>query len=175
MEEEIIEIFERVTERYEIPVRIGSRCESNTYYHVDDLSEGDVETCGQYIADRIIKVCQPVLPELLIQLEGSRTGLAEILAKELAPAGEELEIIQYHKISTGNGVSQRIKNSKVALVNDVITTARSCIETHTKITMMGSSILCWAALIDRTFGPGPVPVVASHTGEPITLLEEKFI
>ena len=38
--------------------------------------------------------------------------------------------------------------------------------------MLGSTVLCWASLVDRTFGPGPVPVVAAFTGEPVTMLEE---
>lgn len=172
--DEIKEIFARITERYEIPVRIGSRCEATTYYRVDSLVPSDLEICASYIADRIRNVCHPHQPELLIQLPGSYTGLVEILSQELAAPGETLEVLPYEKIVPGNGVTKRIKNTPVVLVNDVITTARSCVEAHTKVTMMGASILCWAALIDRTFGPGPVPVITAFTGEPVTLLEGKL-
>ena len=171
---EIREIFQRITERYQIPVRIGSRCEATTYYRVDALMPSDLEVCASYIAERILKVCHPHHPELLVQLPGSYTGLVEILSKELAAPGETLEVLPYEKILPGNGVTKKIKNTPVVLVNDVITTARSCVEAHTKITMMGASILCWAALIDRTFGPGPVPVITAFTGEPVTLLESKL-
>ena len=165
---ELRDIFEGVTERYMVPVRIGSRCEANVFYRVEDLSSKDVETCARYIADRIVNVCSPQLPQVIINLPGSFTGLAQTLATELAPPGETLEVIQLDDLTNS---PRSLKGSQVLLVNEVITTARSCLEAHTRVTMLGATIPCWAALIDRTFGPGPVPVVASFTGEPVTLIE----
>lgn len=169
--EEIREIFQKITEFYSVPIRVGSRCEASVYYRVEDLSSDDVETCAQYVAQRALKVVAPSLPHFLLNLPGSYTGLAQILARELAPPGETLEVLNYEDLSGGNGKTGRLKGANIVLVNDVITTARSCLEAHTKMTMIGASVTCWAALIDRTFGPGPVPVVASFTGEPVTLLE----
>lgn len=166
------EIFEAITERYQSPVRIGSRCESRVYYRVEDLSRRDVESCAEYIAERVQKVCSPILPNVLIALPGSFSGLAEILSRELAAPGETLEVISIDQISGSNGRSSHLKGAYAMLVNDVITTARSCLEVHTKATVIGASVLCWAALIDRTFGPGPVPVIASFTGEPVRLLDD---
>lgn len=171
-EQDTKQIFKRITERYQNPIRVGSRCEANTYYRVEDLTEEDVETCGEYIVQRVQKVCHPNYPSVLIRMPGSYTGLATYLSKELAPPGESLQIITLDKLVPGNGVSKIIKNTTAALVNDVITTARSCIEAHTRVTMMGGTVLCWLALIDRTFGPGPVPVITAFTGEPVTLLEK---
>ena len=80
-----------------------------------------------------------------------------------------LDQIELEKIEQGNGIRKVLKDRPVVLVNDVITTGKSCLEAHNATTLMGGTVLCWAALIDRTFGPGPVPVVAAFTGEPITL------
>lgn len=171
MTSEIREIFQGITERFEVPIRIGGRCEANVFYRVDCLDERDLKVLAGYVAERIVKVCQPALPEKLINLPGGYTELATFLSTELAPAGEALEVIAYEELNPHNGNSHALKGSQVILVNDVITTARSCLEAHTQVTMMGASVLCWAALVDRTFGPGPVPVVAAFTGEPVTLLE----
>ena len=165
------EIFAAVTERYQMPVRIGSRCEASVFYRVEELSEPDLNTCANYVAERIVKVCSPAQPHVIIDMPGSFTGFAEVLSHVLAPAGETLEVLQLQQINGGNGHGSKVKGKNIVLVNDVITTARSCLEAHTRVTMMGANILCWAALIDRTFGPGPVPVVAAFTGEPVTLLE----
>lgn len=165
-------IFERITEYYEVPIRVGSRCEAKVYYRIEDLSYEDITICAEYIGERILKVCSPNAPQIMINLQGSYTELANVLSRELSYNNETLEVFHLNQISGGNGHGPRIKGANVILVNDVITTARSCLEAHTKITMMGASILCWAALIDRTFGPGPVPVVAAYTGEPVRLLEE---
>lgn len=169
---EIQEIFEKITDRYEVPIRVGGRCEANVFYRVDCLAQDELELLAGYVADRIIKVCQPTLPQILINLPGGYTDFASCLASELAPHGEELELLDYADIDPQNGSGSRLKGAPVILINDVITTARSCLEAHTRITMMGAGILCWGALVDRTFGPGPVPVVASFTGEPVTLLED---
>jgi hypothetical protein len=169
--DDIKDIFGRITEHHSMPLRVGSRCEASVYYRVEDLTGEDVQACAEFLSERILKVCSPALPHFLVNLRGSFTGLATMLAKELAPPGESLEILELEQINSGNGVSARVKGANLILVNDVITTARSCLEAHTRVTMMGGAILCWAALIDRTFGPGPVPVVAAFTGEPVTLLE----
>ena len=169
--ESIKEIFSQITEFHSVPIRVGSRCEASVYYRVEDLRSKDVVSCAEFLSDRIVKVCSPTLPHMLVNLRGSFTGLADLLAKELAPPGESLEVLDLEQINAGNGVAARVKNANILLVNDVITTARSCLEAHTKVTMMGGQVLCWATLIDRTFGPGPVPVVAAFTGEPVTLLE----
>jgi len=170
--DQIKEIFLKVTERYSVPVRVGSRCEAHSFYRVDNLTTEDVEVCAGYVADRVIKVCSPNLPVKIINLPGGYTGLADWLSRELAPPGEELEVIPFGKLEPANGKSASIRGVNVVLVSDVITTARSCLEAHTKVTMLGSTVLCWASLVDRTFGPGPVPVVAAFTGEPVTMLEE---
>lgn len=172
MEEEIKEIFAKITEHYEVPLRLSSRCEAKVYYRVEDLTSDDVDLCAEYIASRILKIGHPGLPNIIINLHGNFTGLAATLSRELAPAGEALDVITLEQVEAGNGVAGRLRGSNVVLVNDVITTARSCLEAHTKITLMGASVMCWACLVDRTFGPGPVPVVAAFTGAPINLLEE---
>jgi len=169
---DIRQIFQKITERYSVPVRVGSRCEAHVFYRVENLSTEDLETCAQYVADRVIKVCNPNLPQKIINLPGGYTGLADWLSRELAPRGEELEVIPYGKLEPANGKSSSIKGLNVLLVSDVITTARSCLEAHTKVTLLNASVLCWASLVDRTFGPGPVPVVAAFTGDPVTLLEQ---
>ena len=172
MEEEIRRIFESISEHHDEPVRLGSRCESQVYYHVVDLSSEDLAMCARYVAERILNVCHPHSPDFLVELPDGYTGFARLLARELAPPGEELEVIDLKKIDPKNGMRKRLKNASVILVNDVITTARSCVEAHTLMTVNGASVLCWATLIDRTFGPGPVPVVAAFNGAPVRLLEE---
>ena len=169
---EIRDIMDEITEHYSTPIRIGSRCEADVFYRVEDMEDSDLEVCANYVADRIMKVCSPNLPSYLISLFGSYTEFPKILAGELAPPGEMLEVFQINDQSLSNGKGEKLKNANVILVSDVITTARSCLEAHTKITMIGAQILCWASLIDRTFGPGPVPVVSAHTGAPVQMLEE---
>lgn len=171
MEREIKEIFERITEHHSIPLRIGSRCEAHTYYRIEDLGSDDIELCAGYIAERIYKVCQEQSPDILISLPGSYTGLGPELAKALSTTSESLPLLELDKINI-TAKKAELKGKKVLLINDVITTARSCLEAHTKVTMSGAYILSWVALIDRTFGPGPVPVIAAFTGEPVVLLEE---
>ena len=81
-------IMDAITERYDLPIRVGSRCEAQVFYRVEDLSSDDVEECARYIAERVVKVCAPNLPQILLNLPGSYTGLAEALSRELAPPGE---------------------------------------------------------------------------------------
>ncbi|MCC6220747.1 MAG: hypothetical protein IT291_05855 [Deltaproteobacteria bacterium] len=171
MSQEIREIFERVTESYSFPIRVGSRCEAKTFYRVESLTRSDLETCAAYVAERIIKVCYPQKPEKLINLPGGYTAFAEVLSKELCHSSEPLEVLSLSSLNPNNGGVAAVRQKRVVLVNDVITTARSCLEAHSKMTIMGANVMCWAALVDRTFGPGPVPVVAAFTGDPVTLLE----
>ncbi len=171
MEDEIRDLFKEISEFHEAPVRLGSRCESNTYYRVEDLSDSGLALCAQYVSERVFKVCSPNLPSVLITLPGNYTGLGEELSRELCPPGESMEVISLRDIERSDRPANWLKGARAVLVNDVITTARSCLEAHTRITMLGASILCWACLIDRTFGPGPVPVVAAFTGAPVKLLE----
>ena len=170
--EDLKEIIDRVTEHYSTPIRVGSRCEANVFYRVEDLSPDELEIIAEQLAERIINVCSPTMPQLLISLPGSFAGLASVLSKALAPNGESLEVVNVEQLSPGKGRSNWLRGSSVVLVNDVITTARTCLEAHTRATLMGATVLCWAAIIDRTFGPGPVSVVAGITGEPVQLLEE---
>lgn len=172
MEEELRDIFGRITERFQTPLRLSGRCETKVYYHVEDLAPDELYLCAQYIAERVINVCSPLRPELLIKLPGSFTELTEMLSRELGDPEEPLEIMTMPEVEAGNGHGARLKTAKVMLVNDVITTARSCLKAHSQITMMGASVLCWSALIDRTFGPGPVPIVTAFTGEPVQIIGE---
>jgi len=172
MEREIKQIFERISERFEIALRLSNHCETSVYYHVENLSGEELQLCASYIAERVRNVCHPLLPTILVSLSGSYTELPLMLSQELAEGGEPLEVMTLNQLDAGNGHLSRLKNSRTVLVNDVITTARSCLKTHSRITMLGSTVLCWAALVDRTFGPGPVPVVAAFTGEPVTLLQQ---
>lgn len=169
-ESEIIDIFSSITERYEQPLRLSKSCQSNTYYRVEDLKEKELQLCAEYLQDRILKVCYPSLPAILVILKSNFTELAEKLALELAPPGESLEVVELEKIEAGNGIRKVLKGRSVVLVNDVITTGKSCLEAHNATTLMGGVVLCWAALIDRTFGPGPVPVVTAITGDPVVLV-----
>ena len=170
--EDLKDIIDRVPEHYANPIRVGSRCEANVFYRVEDLSPEELEVIAEHLSERIINVCSPTPPQLLISLPGSFAGLARVLSKALAPTGEALEVVNIEQLSPGKGRSNWLRGSNVVLINDVITTARTCLEAHTRATLMGAQVLCWAAIIDRTFGPGPVPVVAGVTGEPVTLLEE---
>ena len=133
------DILEKITERYTSPIKIGSRVEAQTYYRVEDLDEEDTKLLSEVIAERIINVCSPNLPELIIRMPGTYTTLAELLSVELAPPGEEkLDVFEFDRIDPGNGTGSRLKGTPIAIVTDVITTARSCLEAHSQTTMMGS-------------------------------------
>jgi hypothetical protein len=171
--EEINEIFEKVTEVYEEPVPIGGRCESNVYYRVEDLTEDDLNRCAEYVARRIRNVVSPQKPDLFLKLPGGYTFFAERLCavySELYGKDGDLPLEQYVESKLSNGHSEKYKGKNAILVTDVITTARSSLEAHTKATVRGIPVLCWATLIDRTFGPGPVPVVSALTGAPVRML-----
>ena len=170
--EDIRKIFAQITEEYEAPIPIGGRCESNVYYRVEDLTESDLNLCAEYVAERILNVCQGT-PQLILKLPGGYSFFAERLAavfSELIPGVEEIALEQYLDSKIENGQGKKYKGYNTILVTDVITTARSSLEAHTKATLKGIPILCWASLIDRTFGPGPVPVVSAFTGAPVRVL-----
>jgi orotate phosphoribosyltransferase len=86
--------------------------------------------------------------------------------------GKEIPLEQYLESKMSNGHGEKYKGCASILVTDVITTARSSLEAHTRATLRGIPVLCWATLIDRTFGPGPVPVVSAFTGAPVRVLTQ---
>jgi len=171
MTPEIEEIFEKITERFQEPIQIGSRCQSCVFYRVEDLSRKDLEVLAEFLSQRIINICSPVYPKFLVELQGSISGLAKVLADELRAFVPDIAVLPYEKIAAMNGHRSKTRDMNIVLVNDVITTARSCLEAHSSATMRDCSVLCWAALIDRTFGPGPVPIAAALTGFPVELIE----
>lgn len=171
--DDINTIFTRITEEYEEPVPIGGRCESRVYYRVEDLTDEDLNVCAQYVANRMNDLLQPQTPQLFLKLPGGYTFFAERLCaffSELVGDVDEIPLEQYLESKMSNGHGEKYKGANCVIVTDVITTARSSIEAHTKATLRGIPVLCWAALIDRTFGPGPVPVVAAFTGAPVRVL-----
>lgn len=171
--DDISEIFERVTERFPQPVPIGGRCESSVYYRVEALTDRDLDTCAEYVAYRIRNVVQPLTPQLFLKLPGGYTFFAERLCAmytELFGRGGEIPLEQYQESKISNGHGEKYRGKNAILVTDVITTARSSLEAHTRATMRNIPVLCWATLIDRTFGPGPVPVVSAFTGAPVRVL-----
>ncbi|RIL09340.1 MAG: hypothetical protein DCC75_06745 [Proteobacteria bacterium] len=173
--DDIAEIFEKVTENYETPVPIGGRVESNVYYRVEYLSDDDLNLCAEYVARRIRNLVSPQAPQVFLKLPGGYTFFAERLCamySELFPDAGEIPIEQYVESKLSNGHAEKYRGKLAILVTDVITTARSSLEAHTKATLRGIKVVCWATLIDRTFGPGPVPVVSAFTGAPVRVLTQ---
>ncbi len=171
--DDINSIFSRITEEYEEPVPIGGRCESRVYYRVEDLTDDDLNACAEYVAGRINDLLSPQSPQLFLKLPGGYTFFGERLSafySELTNSSDDIPLEQYLESKMSNGHGEKYKGANCVLVTDVITTARSSLEAHTKATLRGIPVLCWAALIDRTFGPGPVPVVAAFTGAPVRVL-----
>jgi hypothetical protein len=171
---EIRSIFEKITERSSDQIfRIGARCESDVYYRVEDLTEEELNVCAEYVVERINNVIYPSKLDIILKLPGGYTFFAERLSaiySERFPAAGEIPIEQYLDSKSSNGSGERWRGKNAILVTDVITTARSSLEAHTKATLKGINVLCWATLIDRTFGPGPVSVVSALTGEPVRML-----
>ncbi|MCX6115692.1 MAG: hypothetical protein NTV65_10840 [Proteobacteria bacterium] len=169
------EIFAKITEEYEEPVPIGGRCESRVYYRVGDLSDAELDACAEYVAGRIKNVVSPQKPQLFLKLPGGYSFFAERLCaiySELYNKGKEVPLEQYMESKMANGHGEKYRGYSSILVTDVITTARSSLEAHTRATLRGVPVLCWATLIDRTFGPGPVPVVSAFTGAPVRVLTQ---
>lgn len=173
--DDICGIFEEVTEVYDTAVPIGSRCESTVFYRTEDLTEEHLNKCAEYVAHRIRNVLQPQDPELFLKLPGGYTFFAERLCaiyQEMYSPNVEIPLEQYLESKLSNGHGEKYRGRNAILVTDVITTARSSLEAHTKATLRSIPVLCWATLVDRTFGPGPVPVVSSFTGAPVQLLTQ---
>ena len=173
--DDLEDIFQRITERYDEPVPIGGRCESTTFYRTEDLSDSDLNLCAEYVAERIRNVTAPSSPELFLKLPGGYSFFAERLCavySELFNGGREIPLEQYLESKLSNGHGEKYKGCSAILVTDVITTARSSPEAHTKATLRGIPVLCWATLIDRTFGPGPVSVVSAYTGASVRVLTQ---
>lgn len=171
--DDVNDLFEKITEKFNDPVPIGGRCESNVYYRVEDLTDADLNMCAEYVAHRIRNVLHPQHPQLFLKLPGGYTFFAERLSavySELYGKGEEIPLEQYLESKLSNGHGEKYKGANAILITDVITTARSSLEAHTKATLRGIPVLAWATLIDRTFGPGPVPVVSAFTGAPVRVL-----
>lgn len=172
MPRSIKDIIARVTEEYEEPIRISRACEAHVFYRVEDLMSDDFEVISELMAERTHNVCSPNKIIYLIQLPGCFTDWTKFLAEELSRIQNlEVTVISLSDLMEHEDLKDKVNGKCSILVNDIITTARSCLEAHSKVTLIGAKILCWAALIDRTFGPGPVPVVAAFTGEPVTLLK----
>lgn len=168
MEHDTKDVFDRITEQYFTPIRIGSRCLSHIFYRVEYITKEELISIARQIAERVSSVCSPQTPELLLSLPGNETDLDKYLAVELGSPESPLKVLQYPSLTKDDRAM--IRHKRVILVNDVITTARSCLEAHSNITMDKASVLCWAALVDRTFGPGPVPVVTAFTGQPVKII-----
>jgi phosphoribosylpyrophosphate synthetase len=166
------ELFEKITERYEVPVKLSKNCESNTFYRVEYLSNEDIASCANYLSNRLLDCISPLEPDILLEMPGSTSGLAKEIAQYLAENHvPEPMILGLDEFNKGNGSASQVKGKNAIIINDVITTGRSCLEAHSKLSLNGAHILAWVALIDRTFGPGPVPVVATLTGDPVNLLD----
>jgi orotate phosphoribosyltransferase len=166
------ELFEKITERFSVPVKLSSHCESTTFYRVEYLTDEDIAYCANYLTGRILDCTSPLEPEFLVQMPGSTLGLSKAIAHAFTEYHlDEPKVLTLEEFNKGNGKASQVKGKNVILINDVITTARSCLEAHSRLALSGAHILAWAALIDRTFGPGPVPVVATLTGDPVQLLD----
>ncbi len=173
--DDVEDIFEKITEEFEEPIPIGGRCESNVYYRVESLTEEDLNICAEYVASRLHNVLAPQTPQLFLKLPGGFSFFAERLSavySELFNKGQEIPVEQYLESKMANGFGEKYRGKNAILVTDVITTARSSLEAHTRATLRGIKVLSWATLIDRTFGPGPVPVVSSFTGAPVRVLTQ---
>ena len=110
------------------------------------------------------------IPDCLIAVKPESEDLAIQIAKMLYPE-MPLDVYTYDSIKENAQVRAELRGRRAALINNVITTGRTCLEVHS-IASMICNVVCWATIIDRTFGPGPVPVIASHTGEPVVLMEQ---
>lgn len=172
--EEVNSIIERITEHYDQPVPIGGRCESNIFYRIEDLTEEDLNACAEYVAYRIDNIIAPQEPQLFLKMPGGYSFFAERLCAIYSEiiSNKDIPLEQYLESKIENGQGKKYKGLNSILVTDVITTARSSLEAHTKATLKGISVVCWATLIDRTFGPGPVSVVSAFTGAPVRVLTQ---
>jgi len=170
--DEVNNIIERITERYESPVPIGGRCESTIFYRIEDLTEEELNTCAEFVAERLNEIISPTQPQLFLKMPGGYSFFAERLCaiySELI-VKKDIPLEQYLESKIDSGQWKKYRGFNTVLVTDVITTARSSLEAHSKATLRGIPVICWATLIDRTFGPGPVSVVSALTGAPVRVL-----
>jgi hypothetical protein len=159
-QQEINEIFAKITDRFDNPVPIGTRCESNIYYQVQSLNEDDLNRCALFVADLLKDRVSPRQVQLLLKLPGGYSFFAERLCAVYTELYDsEVEFEQYIEEKFSNGYAEKFKGKATVLVTDVITTARSSLETHTQATLKGIDV-----------GPGPVSVVSALVGSPVTLL-----
>ena len=138
--DDINKIFENITEYYQEPISIGSRCQSNYFYRVEDLSEEDLNICAEHVAYRIKNVLSPQEPQLFLKLPGGYSFFAERLYavySEIIPCTEEIVFDQYLKSKAATGYFEKYKGFNTVLITDVITTARSTLEAHTKLSLKG--------------------------------------
>ncbi len=162
----------RITDYSEIPIPIGGRCESHYYYRVEDLTEEEIKLCATYVLRRFEKSHDIDQIKVLLKLGGSVTLFAEVLFAIWCEytGSDDLSLEVYSDFLFENGKLGFLRGKNTVLVTDVITTARSTLEAHTTSTMRGLRINAWISLIDRTFGPGPVPVISAFTGAPVSLI-----
>ncbi len=171
--DDINDIFAKITEYYEEPIKIYSRCQSHYFYRVENLSEDELNLCAEHVAYRLRNTVSPQEPKLFLKLAGGYTFFAERLCaiySELIPNAEDIILEKYSPEKFSNGYGEKYKGVNTILITDIITTARSTLSAHTKLSLRGIPVLSWVSLIDRTFGPGPVPVVSAFTGAPVSLL-----
>lgn len=175
--DDVNNIFLRITEEFQEAIPIGGRCESNFYYRTEELTEDELDACAEYVAERLDKIISPSSPNLFLKLPGGYSFFAERLCYAFSQKfnyGEELPLETYTERALYNGLGDRYRNYNCILVTDVITTAKSSLEAHTKVSLKSIPILSWATLIDRTFGPGPVPVASAFTGAPVRVLSLEY-
>ena len=175
--DDINSIFRRITEEFQEPIPIGGRCESHFYYRTEELSEDELDACADYVAERLDKIISPNSPNLFLKLPGGYSFFAERLCFAFSQKfnhGEPLLLETYSERALYNGLGDRFRNYNSVLVTDVITTAKSSLEAHTKLSLRSIPVVSWATLIDRTFGPGPVPVASAFTGAPVRVLSLEY-
>jgi len=169
--EQIHQIIQGVTENYDVPVPIGGRCESYVYYRLENLQEDEIAMCAKYVLQRLENALEINDIGLFLKLKGAITSFAECLYAlfcEIYNLEPKFEL--YSENLLLNGKADILRNKTAILISDVITTAKSSLEAHSQATLRGIKIAAWIALIDRTFGPGPVPVIAAYTGAPVSVL-----
>jgi hypothetical protein len=171
--EEIEEIFVKITESFNEPIPIGGRCESSVYYHTADLTDDDLSKCAEYAVDRINKVLGNQQVDVFLKLPTEHSYFAEklyLMYQDFNPQATDVVFDTYSPVAITNGMGEKYRGKNTVLINDVITTARSTLEAHGKATLRGIPVLAWTTLIDRTFGPGPVPVISAFTGASVRVM-----
>ena len=150
MEEKLQQIFSDICQHHETPVKIGNRCQSHDYYHIENLSSEDLRLCSEVLLERILNVCYPQAPELLLKLPSCYSDLALLLQSGLRELDRGVELVELSYSDLEETLLNYVKDTKLIIVADVLTSARSCLEVHSLATMYGGSVLAWLSLIDRT-------------------------